>query len=195
MWTRGADTSKYNTPDLTHIRAIDQGKTKGCGLAVVLYLRQFQGEHTPDVADPRDFETLYTRMNLDPTGYNSTKRLMEDVDTSTLQYTWFRTKARTRKTRSMPAFHPDFQGPQDVLEYLRRLLDTGHVFAAPFRGHFCTYVAYNQEGFLALGSYGHKGMHEVKETIRFAEDIPDCLYARIATTQSVASQTRNLGTL
>ena len=189
MWIKGADTSKYNAPDLSHIRAVDQGKTKGCGLAVVLYLRQFQGEHTPDVADPRDFETLYTRMNLDPTGYNSTQRLMEDVDTTTLQYTWFQTSARKRKTRSMPRFHPDIQGPEDVLKYLRRLLDTGHVFAAPFDGHFCTYVAYNDEGFLALGSYGNKGMHEVKETIRFAAAVKDCMYVRISRSKMKTSIT------
>ena len=177
-WTKGAHGT-YTHPDLTHIRAVHQGNTKGCGLAVILYLQQFDGQDTPDVQDPQDFEALYTRMGLDPQGYNTLARLLEDVDTPRLRYAWFRRSALGRKTRSMPEFNADIGPPERILAFLRNLLDTGHVFAVPFNGHFCVFIGYNQDGFLALGSYGHKGLHEIKETILFADAVTDCLYVKV----------------
>ena len=134
-WTKGAQGT-YDYPDLTRIRAVHQGKTKGCGLAVVLYLQQFDGQDTPDVSDPKDFEALYTRMGLDPEGYNSFAQLLEDVETPRLRYMWFRRSALGRKTRSMPEFNADVGPPERILAFLRNLLDTGHVFAVPFNGSF-----------------------------------------------------------
>ena len=183
-WTKGAQGT-YDYPDLTRIRAVHQGKTKGCGLAVVLYLQQFDGQDTPDVSDPKDFEALYTRMGLDPEGYNSFAQLLEDVETPRLRYMWFRRSALGRKTRSMPEFNADVGPPERILAFLRNLLDTGHVFAVPFNGHFCVFVGYNQDGFLALGSYGNKGFHEIKETLLFADAVPDCLYVKVAETGTV----------
>ncbi len=113
--------------------------------------------------------------------------------TTNLDFTWFRYKALGRASRRIKGdYNPAIGGTdlksteeynEKVLSYLRRLLDSGHVFAVPFNGHFIPYVGYNDSGFLALGSYGESadkaGLHEVKETLNFADAIASCLIVKV----------------
>lgn len=177
-WPRGVE-GVYVHVDLTRIRAVDQGRTKGCGLAVILYLQQFDGQDTPDVRCPHAFAALYTRLGLDPQGYCTLSRLLAAVPAPRLRYVWFRRGALGRKTRSMSEFNASIGPPARILVFLRNLLDTGHVFAVPFNGHFCVCIGYNETGFLMLGSYGNKGLHEIKETLLFAGAVSDCVYVKV----------------
>lgn len=181
-WSRGGDPKNYTVVDTQHLRAVHQGDTNGCALAAVLYLLQFKGVETPDVQHPDDFAALYTSMGLDPSGYNTFARALEDMHALPLQhlhYVWIRYADKGRTTRSKPTFNPEIvtkHPTQDILRFLRALLDQGHPFAAPFDGHFCTFVGHNPHGFLALGSYGDKGLHEVKETTLFADAVNAVLW-------------------
>jgi hypothetical protein len=110
--------------------------------------------------------------------------------TKSLDFEWFRYKALPgRARRGSGTYNVKFDAEnidgynKNVLAYLRQLLDDGYAFAAPFNGHFVAYVGYNDDGFLALGSYGEDadkaGLHEVKETILLADAINSVLYTKV----------------
>lgn len=162
-WTKGGNLNEYTHVNISHIQAIDQKKTKGCFLASLLYLQQFLG----NMHHFNDFPTKK--------GYRNIEQGLKDFPelTKGIQHVRFRPQ---RTMRSTP------KRTLETLKYLRNLIDTGHVFVAPFDGHFCTYIGYNQQGFIALGSYGGKGLHEIKETTLFADAIDECMYVLQTTT-------------
>ena len=157
-WTKGGTLEDYTHIDITHISPIDQGKTKACFLASLLYLQQFLGNKT------RHFDDFTVKK-----GYRTIEEGIKDFPQFARGLEYVRLRPH-RVLRSTPK-------PKH-LAYLRNLIDTGHVFVAPFDGHFCTYVGYNQTGFIALGSYGNKGLHEIKETTRFADALDEIIYVK-----------------
>lgn len=148
------------------------------------------------------FRKLYIdQMNLEDDGYNNYYDpfhvLNEAIPelmalTTNIEYQWFRLSTFPIRKRSIlrkGAYNPEIGGDnideynQNILAFLRQLLDNGYVFAVPFVAHFIVYVGYNENGFLALGSYGPSadrgGFHEVKETINLADAIKSVLYLKV----------------
>ena len=154
-WTKGGTLQNYTHIDITHIEAIDQGKTKACFLASLLYLQQFKG-------NKHRFDDFTVKK-----GYRTIADGLKDFPQLAQGITHVRLRPE-RVLRSTPK--------HNHLPYLRNLIDKGQPFVAPFDGHFCTYIGYNQDGFIALGSYGNKGLHEIKETTLFADALDEIMY-------------------
>ena len=134
------------------------------------------------------YNTYWTPLHYLQTHVPDLINVTKDID-----FTWIRYKALGWLSRRIKGhYNPKIGGTnlksteeynEKVLAYLRKLLDNGYVFAAPFNGHFISYIGYNKDGFLALGSYGEDadkgGLHEVKETLNFADAIASCLVAKV----------------
>lgn len=191
---------------------INQGEVGGCFFASILNLLQLGGKKsTVDAAlktyekqslaklkREANFKNLYRKqLELYDCGYGtyylSLKQLPQNLLslTKSLDFQWFRYKAlpgrgsRRKGTYNVKFDAKDIDGyNKNILAYLRQLLDGGYAFAAPFNGHFVAYVGYNDDGFLALGSYGEDadkaGLHEVKETILLADAINSVLYTKVS---------------
>lgn len=151
----------------------------------------------------KNFERLFLKeFNLLDEGYGTYWQPLHVLQTSVpdlidvtkdIDFIWIRYKALGRASRRIKGdYNPNIGGTnlksteeynEKVLTYLRILLDNGYVFAVPFNGHFISYIGYNKDGFLALGSYGEDadkaGLHEVKETLNFADAIASCLVAKV----------------
>lgn len=190
---------------------INQGEVGGCFFASILNLLQLGGkkdiinialkkykkQSLAKLKREANFKNLYKKqLKLFDCGYGtyylSLKELPEDlIDlTKDIEFEWFRYKALPRPARrGKGSYNKKFDAEniddynKNVLAYLRKLMDEGYVFAAPFNGHFVAYVGYNENGFLALGSYGESadkgGLHEVKETILLADAINSILYMKV----------------
>lgn len=151
----------------------------------------------------RSFEKLFLKdFNLEDDGYGTywqpLQVLKKDVPdliaiTTSVDFMWFRYKALGRANRKIKgSYNPAIAGTdlksteeynEKILAYLRKLLDDGYVFATPFNGHFIAYIGYNDNGFLALGSYGENadkaGLHEVNETFDFADALASCIITKV----------------
>lgn len=148
------------------------------------------------------FRKLYlTQMGLFDDGYNNyydpfhvlNEKIPELMAlTTNIEYQWFRLSTfpiKRRRILRKGSYNPAVGGDnidqynENILTFLRKLLDDGYVFAVPFVAHFIVYVGYNEKGFLALGSYGPNadmgGFHEVKETIHLADAIKSVLYLKV----------------
>ena len=190
---------------------INQGEVGGCFFASILNLLQLGGKKAAvnkalkkykkqslaKLKQEKNFKNLYTdQLKLFDCGYGtyylSLKELPEDLLdlTKDIEFEWFRYKALPRPARrGTGSYNKKFDAKnieeynEKVLAFLRNLMDNGYVFAAPFNGHFVAYVGYNDNGFLALGSYGESadkgGLHEVKETILLADAINSVLYMKV----------------
>ena len=190
---------------------INQGEVGGCFFASILNLLQLGGKKAAvnkalkeykkqslaKLKQEENFKSLYTdQLKLFDCGYGtyylSLKELPEDLLdlTKDIEFEWFRYKALPRPARrGTGSYNKKFDAKnineynEKVLAFLRNLMDNGYVFAAPFNGHFVAYVGYNDNGFLALGSYGESadkgGLHEVKETILLADAINSVLYMKV----------------
>lgn len=190
---------------------INQGGVGGCFFASILNLLQLGGkkdtvnkalkkyknQSLAKLKQEANFKNLYTtQLGLFDCGYGtyylSLKELPKDLInlTTDIEFEWFRYKALPRPARrGVGSYNKKFDAEnidkynQNVLAYLRKLMDDGYVFAAPFNGHFVAYVGYNENGFLALGSYGESadkgGLHEVQETILLADAINSILYIKV----------------
>ena len=103
-WTKGGTLQNYTHIDITHIEAIDQGKTKACFLASLLYLQQFRGnKHRFD-----DFKVKK--------GYRTIADGLKDFPQLAQGITHVRLRPE-RVLRSTPK--------PNHLQYLRNLLDQG----------------------------------------------------------------------
>jgi hypothetical protein len=151
----------------------------------------------------KNFERLFLKeFKLVDEGYGTYWQPLQDLQTfvpdlidvtKDIDFIWIRYKALGRALRRIKGdYNPKIGGinltsteeyNKKVLAYLRKLLDNGYVFAAPFNGHFISYIGYNKDGFLALGSYGENadkaGLHEVNETLNFADAIASCLVGKV----------------
>ena len=148
-----------------------------------------------------NFKNMYLKnMKLNDCGYNTYKQPLESLEektpdlmalTTDIEFQWFRWKALARANRRKGSYNPNIMNNprsteaynEEVLKFLRKLIDDGYVFATPFNGHFVAYIGYNDKGFLALGSYGENadkgGFHEVKEAINLADAVNSVLYTKV----------------
>ena len=161
-----------------------------------------------------NFKKMYLKeMNLNDCGYNTYKQPFESLEkktpdlmalTTDIEFQWFRWKALARANRRKGPYNPQIlTNPpsteaynKEVLKFLRKLIDDGYVFATPFNGHFVAYVGYNENGFLALGSYGENadkaGLHEIEETLNLADAINSVLYAKVPDTEELTERMKRI---
>ena len=172
----------------------------GFGNQVDSVLRDY-GSSLTKLTKPSQFRKLYLKtLGLADDGYNTYLRpvqILTDIIpdfmelTNEVGFTWFRYQAIGRATRRVGPFNSMIADGaetteaynENIVAYLRRLLDEGYVFATPFNGHFVVYIGYNADGFLALGSYGQHvdkgGLHPVRETTFLADAVRSCLFVKV----------------
>lgn len=162
---------------------------------------QDYGSSLTKLKKPKEFKKLYLKtLGLADDGYSSylnpvqilTEIIPDFMElTNEVGFTWFRYQALGRASRRAGPFNSIIadgaetteEYNENILAYLRRLLDEGYVFATPFNGHFVVYIGYTANGFLALGSYGQHadkgGLHPIRETTFLADAVRSCLFVKV----------------
>lgn len=172
----------------------------GLGKQVDSVLKSY-GSSLKKLTRSSEFRKLYIKtLGLADDGYNTYLRPVQILTeiipdfmelTNEVGFTWFRYQALGRASRRTGPFNSMIADGvetteaynENIVAYLRRLLDEGYVFSTPFNGHFVVYIGYNADGFLALGSYGQHadkgGLHPIRETTFLADAIRSCLFVTV----------------
>ena len=168
--TKAELVKSYSAPlqeKLLSFNCINQKEEGPCSLAALVHLLQlYKAESTIQriITCPThraSFLAAYQKMGFHMEGYSNwlaffqmahdyTPLLLNEMTFIPIHFRgWYNHKICTSEPKDANDYN------ENINKFLKKLLDAGYAFAAPFEGHFIVIAGYNSNSYLVINSFGN----------------------------------------